>query len=391
MKSPEVIVIGAGVVGCHTAYQLAKRGMKVLLLDRAGAPGGTSAATAAHITLQTRAPGVFRDLAMVSFGLLKELAQELDADFEHFQSGGMVVAENETERDLVKKFVAIQAAHLPVSFLDVEELRTAEPFLSRKLVGASYCPLDGYLNPMLLCRALCRGIARYGGSVRLKTPVTGLLRNHDEALGVTTPDGQLSAQDVVLAAGVWSPEIAATVGIEMPIIPRKGQLLVTEPVARLVNSVISHAVAVPFADFGIPAPEELSDVTSHKRYLRYLKQVRSGSFAGRFYIGSTSEFRGFDRSSTPEALTALTNYPAEIVPALAHVRLLRAWAGLRPRSKDGKFKIGRVPGTSHLYVATGHDSIGIIYSAVTGMYLAQTITSEQPTVDMSMFALTPGP
>lgn len=349
MKSPDVIVIGAGVVGCHIAY-LARQARDKSPAPRPGRRPWwhiSSDSRSHHVT--DAGPGL---LPGPCYGQLRP--------------------------------------PVPVSFLDVEELRTAEPFLSHKLVGASYCALDEYRNPMLLCRALCRGIARCGELVRLKTPVTGLLRNHDEALGVTTPDGQLSAQDVVLAAGVWSPELAATVGIETPIIPRKGQLLVTEPGARLVDSVISHAVAVPFADFGIPAPEEFSNVTSHKRYLRYLKQVRSGTFAGRFYIGSTSEFRGFDRSSTPEALTALTSYPAEIVPALALVRLLRAWAGLRPRSKDGKFKIGRVPGIPHLYVATGHDSIGIICSAVTGMYLAQTITGGEPTVDMSMFAPGPG-
>jgi glycine oxidase len=89
---------------------------------------------------------------------------------------------------------------------------------------------------------------------------------------------------------------------------------------------------------------------------------------------------------TPEALGTVADYATEIVPSLARVRLLRAWAGLRPRSKDGKFKIGRVPRMSHLYVATGHDSVGVLYSAVTGMYLAQTIAGEQLLADMSMFA-----
>ena len=386
MKTADVIVIGAGVIGCNAAYQLAKRGMKVLLLDRAGAPGGTSGTTAGHVTVQQRAAGAFRDLTMTSFALMKELAKELDTDFEYIQTGGLIVAENETERELLKQFVAIQSAHLPMSFLEAQELRAAEPFLSETLVGASFCPLDGYLNPMLLCRALCRGIIRQGGTVRLKTVVTGIVCDQGVAVGVATSEGQLSSQDVVLAAGVWTPDLAATVGFDLPIIARKGQLLVTEPVGRMLNSLVHHAVTIPFAAIGIPTPEDFSNPMAHRRHLRYVKQARSGIFAGRVYIGSTSEFCGFDRAATPEALSTLAHYATEIVPALARVRLLRAWAGLRPRSKDGKFKVGRVPGVPHLYVATGHDSAGVLYSAVTGMYLAQTIAGEQPLADLSMFA-----
>jgi len=108
-----------------------------------------------------------------------------------------------------------------------------------------------------------------------------------------------------------------------------------------------------------------------------LKQTRSGGFQGRFYVGSTSEFVGFDRTSTRDGVTELCRYALETVPALARARLVRAWAGLRPRSRDGAFIIGPAPGLDGFWLATGHDSIGVLYSTMTGKLLAAFIVSGQ--------------
>ncbi len=129
---------------------------------------------------------------------------------------------------------------------------------------------------------------------------------------------------------------------------------------------------------------------------RYLKQARSGGFRGRFYVGSTSEFVGFDRANTWEGIAQLCRYAVRTVPALARARLVRAWAGLRPRSADGRFLIGEAPGVAGLYLATGHDSVGVLHAPMTGRLLAEWIqTGRRPPLlapfDPARLTRAPGP
>jgi glycine/D-amino acid oxidase-like deaminating enzyme len=102
-----------------------------------------------------------------------------------------------------------------------------------------------------------------------------------------------------------------------------------------------------------------------------MKQVQGGAFRGRVYVGTTSEFVGFDRSNTWEALTTLSRFAIDLVPALAHAHLVRSWAGFRPRTPDGRFLVGEAaPG---LFVATGHDSNGVQQAVWTGKLVAEWI------------------
>jgi glycine/D-amino acid oxidase-like deaminating enzyme len=144
----------------------------------------------------------------------------------------------------------------------------------------------------------------------------------------------------------------------------------------MIRFVLSHAGHVPFREHGVEPPVGFEGELTKKRYM---KQAHSGGFRGRFYVGSTSEWAGFDRANTWDGITQLCRYAVEMVPALARARLVRSWAGLRPRSRDGKFIIGEAPGTKGLFLATGHDSVGVLYSAMTGKLLAERIvTGSQP-------------
>lgn len=375
-RSPDVVVVGGGVIGCSVAYQLARRGVAVCLVERGAVAGGTSGASAGQTSVQGRVPGPALELALANVRLLAELAKELPTDFEYVQSGGLVVAGDETEYRLLQRFAARQAAHLPIEFLEAEDLRRAEPALAPAFLGATFCPLDGYVNPMALALALARGAAALGAQIRLHTEVVAIEVARGRVEGVRTAGGRLPAAAVVNAAGVWSRELARQAGVELAVVPRKGQLVVTEALPPLLGSVVSHAGHVPFRDHGLETPPHVAGELEKKRYL---KQARSGGFRGRFYVGSTSEFVGFDRASTREGIAQLCRYAVETVPALARARLVRAWAGLRPRSADGRFLIGAAPGVSGLYVATGHDSVGVLHAPMTGVLLAEWIqTGRRP-------------
>lgn len=371
MERPwDVVVVGAGVVGCAVAYFLARERLSVCLVDRGAVAGGTSSASAGHTSVQGRVPGPALELALGSVRLLEELRETLPGDIEYVQSGGIVVAENEVEYRLLREFARRQHAHVPVEFWEAGELRKAEPHLSPRFVGATYCALDGYANPIALAVALARGAQANGADVRTHTEVVGVVVRDGRAAGVRTRHETIPAGAVVVAAGVWSPDVARLAGLDVTVVPRKGQLLVTEPLPPLVNTMLSHAGHVPFREHGIATPPEFAGELQKKRYL---KQTKSGPLRGRVYVGSTSEFVGFDRRTTWDGIAELAAYAVDTVPALARARLVRTWAGLRPRSGDGQFVIGAAPGLPGLYLATGHDSVGVLYSTMTGKLLGELI------------------
>lgn len=373
MERWDAVVIGAGVIGSAVSYFLADAGMRVCLLDRGAVAGGTSSASAGHTSVQGRVPGPALDLALANIRLLEELSHVLKTDFEYVRSGGLVLAEDETEYGLLKEFAARQSAHVPVEFWEATDVRRAEPHLNpRHVAGGTYCPLDGYANPMAVALALARAAAERGAQVRPHTEVIGVETAGRQVTGVRTATETLWSPIVVNAAGVWSPAIGKLAGVDVGVTPRKGQLLVSEPLPPMVRTVISHAGHIPFKEHGLVTPPDFEGELQKKRYL---KQTRSGGFQGRFYVGSTSEFVGFDRGSTWDGVAQLCRYAIGTVPALARARLVRAWAGLRPRSVDGQFIIGPAPALPGFWLATGHDSIGILYSTMTGKLLASYITS----------------
>jgi sarcosine oxidase subunit beta len=374
--SVDVVVIGAGVVGASVAYHCAERGLSVCLVDRDGPGGRTTSASAGLIIPSSRVPGPPLEFALACVRRLAELRDRFEDDIDYVRSGCLIVAEDEVEADLLRRFVRQQSAHVDLEFVGPDDLPELEPNLARRFLGASHCALDGYASPMGVAIAFTRNARRLGADVRLHTEVTGLERAGDRVTGVRTPAGVIHAAHVVSAAGVWSPEIGRHLGLDVPVVPRKGQLLVSEPMPRVFANVLAHAGQISFRDHGIATPPGVTDEMTKKRYM---KQSAGGPFAGRVYVGSTSEFVGFDRSSTWRGVTDLAAYAVETVPALASARLVRAWAGLRPRSRDGKFLIGPVPGVPGFHLATGHDSNGVLHSPMTGLLLAEWIaTGERP-------------
>ena len=183
----DAIVVGAGVIGSAVAYFLQEAGLSVCLIDRGAVAAGTTSASAGHTSVQGRVPGPALDLALANVRLLGELKRALPDDFEYVQSGGLILAEDETEYRLLRQFAAKQAAHAPVEFWEAEELRRAEPHLNpARILGATYCALDGYANPMRLAIALARAAAARGAEVLTHTEVIGVVIEGGRAAGVRT-------------------------------------------------------------------------------------------------------------------------------------------------------------------------------------------------------------
>ena len=365
-KSTDVIVIGGGVIGTSVAYYAAKAGKRVVLLDRGDIAAGTSGACDGFIILQSKNPGPHLNLAMQSAALYRTLAAELDYDIEYMPCGGMIVAESEKQAQLLQGLIAKQKqAGLQVELLPIKEARQSEPLLAADLWGAAYCADDAQVNPIRLAQGFAQAARRLGAQIRSGVEVRELLVENGRVCGVKTDQGELRADYVVNATGVWAPALLSPLGINLPIKPRRGQILVTEPLTPMLNHVLLCACYL-IAKYH---PEEL-DPTDRQHRLGVGLAVEQTAH-GSLLIGSTREFAGFDRKTTLAGIEAVAQHARRILPALAKVNIIRTFAGLRPHTPDGLPILGPVDGLPGLIMAAGHEGDGIALAPITGQKVAE--------------------
>jgi sarcosine oxidase subunit beta len=370
----DVVVIGGGVIGSSVAYHLSKQKMSVLLLEQNGLVSGTSGACDGLIYLQSKKPGPHLKLAMESRKRFDSLQDELGQDIEFRSHGGMIVAETQEELQAMRLFVEEQKeTGLDVALLDAKQARELEPSLSEGILGCSYSPLDGQVNPIALALAFLRKAKENGAKIFPHTGVNGFGLESDRMVCVRTTEGTVKTKRVVNAAGVHAPEIGRMVGVEIPIRPRRGQIVVTEAYAPLLQRGLLSAKYIA-AKYN-PALAETGDLGIS------IEQTKSGGFL----LGSTREFVGFDRRTTWSAMQRIAVQTSRILPALRDFRVIRTFAGLRPSTPDGLPILGPVPNVEGLFLAAGHEGDGIALSPITGQIIAEWIEEGSPGMDVSPF------
>lgn len=372
MKLPgaEAVVIGGGVIGTSIAYQLAKRGIETALFEKSGLGSGTSSSCVMGIHLQTKTPGAKLAFAQQSLAIYRILEDELVCDLEFVNEGAMIVAETPEEAQYIEKKVAdLRACGLEVYYLNGEEARQRQPALDRHIVGSSYCPDDSSVDPLRLVPALGAAAERLGARVYTYCPVIGLEVHGDQPVEVSTVEGAIEADVVVNAAGLWAPKIAGMVGLDLPIIPRQGQMFVTEPAPRFVKGTV---LAAKYLMSKKMPPED----EANKQSTLSAGVVASQTRRGNLLVGSTRQFAGFDRRVGYEALRRLMHDTVQLLPTSRHLHVIRTYAGLRPATPDGLPILERSSNFSSFYTAAGHEGDGIALSPITGVRMAQLITGE---------------
>ncbi|MGL4528757.1 MAG: NAD(P)/FAD-dependent oxidoreductase [Beijerinckiaceae bacterium] len=311
--TPEIAVIGAGTVGSAVAYGLATRGRKVLLLD--GGDGDFKAARANFglIWLQGKGSGLpaYQTLTRRSTDLWRDFAKRLESDsgltLAYEQNGGLNFCLGEDAFE--KRRLELQRLHNQWiggepdwEMIDRSALQRLLPRakLGPDVAGASFGRRDGHVNPLRLLGGLHAALVRAGGELRHHSPVAQI-QPSTGGFTLHLPSGLLSVPRIVIAAGLGSSTLARQVGLDAPLRPERGQILVTEKVE-------------PF----LPLPAS------------GLRQTAEGTVM----IGATKEDAGFDASTTGTAAAALSRKTARIVPALANTMLVRQWAGLRVMTPD---------------------------------------------------------
>jgi D-hydroxyproline dehydrogenase subunit beta len=369
----DVAVVGAGAVGAACAYFAAAAGHRVTVIDRGAIASGASSACEGNILVSDKEAGPELDLALYSQQVWRADLGEHSKLWEFEDKGGVIVTATEAGQAGLRGLVAQQrAAGTIVQEADSARLRELEPHLNPEIAGGAYYPQDAQVQPMLLVAHLLRLARDRGAHVLTGTELTGFARDGDRVVGVRTSGGNLPAGAVVNATGTWAGEVAALAGLSLPVLPRRGFVLVTEP----LPVTIRHKVY---------AAEYVGDVASSAESLQ-ASPVVEGTPAGTILIGATRERVGFDRAFSPVAAAQLARGALALFPVLAGVQVMRAYLGFRPYCPDHLPIIGLDPRAPGLWHATGHEGAGIGLSVGTGSLLAQALSGHPTALDLAPFA-----
>ncbi|MCA1554984.1 MAG: FAD-binding oxidoreductase, partial [Chloroflexi bacterium] len=315
MQTTDVLIIGAGVIGNSIAYHLARQGRDVLVVERGeiASEPVASWASAGGVRRQGRHPAEAA-LAREAIARWHHLDAELEADLHYRQGGQLLVAENEDEAERLLVFVREQHAmgFDDVRWVDRAEVRALVPDIGEQVVAGSYSPADGQADPPLTTRAFADAARRHGATYWTHTRVELLLLDDRRVIGARTSRVDVRANVVVLAAGAWSAELAASIGLHLP---------VEMHALQMVRSTL--------------APSVLTPVLSAVSRALSLKQLNDGAFLlGGGWRGEINpDRRGFRlREQNVEGNWAAA---CAILPAVARQRVERAWCGLEAMSADG--------------------------------------------------------
>jgi sarcosine oxidase subunit beta len=376
VQNADVVVIGGGVIGSSIVYHLSKRKIKAILLEKEELLSGSSGACDGMIFLQTKKPGIHLELALESKKRFDHLGEELDFDIEYKNHGGMVVIENEQELQAMKLFVEKQQKiGLDVSLLDADQARKMEPSLSEKILGSTFSPLDGQVNPILLTFAFISAAKKLGTEVLTHIEITGIKLKSGKVRSIITAKGEIETDTIVNATGAYAAGIGKLIDLDIPIKPRRGQILVTEAAPQILRRGLLSAGYIS-AKFD-PSLAETQGVGIS------MDQTSSGNLL----LGSTREFVGFDKRTTFEGINSILRNTSRIIPRLKNMHIIRSFAGLRPYTPDGLPILGKVQGIEGFIMAAGHEGDGIALSPITGELIAELIDTGETSIPLDHFRL----
>ena len=274
----------------------------MLVLERKDVASGSAGATDGVVGYHTKKPGKQMTLDRVLIAMFRDLGRDLGEEIEYgFQAGGMQPVEDKMQWDILSEIVEQQRkSGVDIRMISTEEARRIEPQLSPDIYGALYSPTGGKVNPLKLTMAYAHAAKRLGARIQTETEVTGFIREDGAVKGVETNKGPFRADVVVDACGAWAGKVAALLGLELPIKPRKGQLAVTEPVGPFMKATLQCARynVIKFRPDAVtdPAVKRLGSSLSIEQ-----------THAGGMIIGGTREFADYEEENTFEALRSCSS------------------------------------------------------------------------------------
>jgi glycine oxidase len=358
----KTLVVGGGIIGCATAYELTKAGCAVTLLERSTPGAEASSAAAGVLSPLAGIPhGPLSRLVLASWRLYPAVARELCAatgiDVELTTRGTihpLFSVEDIKAAAPVAEWAVRQ--RLSVEAWDAADLRTREPALSKDVRGAMFVGSDHWVNNQRLVVAYAQAAAAAGVSLVTGCAVSRVIVEDGRARGVIADGDRFEADQVLLAAGAWTAPLVASFGDRLPVEPRRGQMVALAHVPPLLHHCI-HAHDI----YLVPRP------------------------SGELLIGATVERAGFQRAVTAEAIAGLLAAAIELVPALGGLPITRTWYGFRPWAPDSRPVLGPWPGVDNLWIATAHYREGILLAPITARLMTEWIAGGAPSIALDAF------
>jgi len=363
-ETADVVIIGAGIVGCSIAYHLAAQGPpKVIVVEKDLICSGSTGKSAGGIRQQF-ATEVNVRLSVESLQMFQRMKDELGIDPEFRQVGYLFMATTEKELDLFRRQADFLQGHrVPARMVSPDDIHRIVPYVRLDdIIGGAYCSTDGYAAPYEITMGYASAARRRGVTIHEQRAATGILKDGDRIAGVETSRGPIHASIVVNAAGAEGGLVGSMADVDVPVKPYRRQIFVTGPLP----------------EFGQEPP---LTIDYHRNW--YFR----GEMGGCLFSGPKDDESTFDTNVDWEHLAESVAKAVARVPVLEQAEIKRGWAGSYDLSPDNNAILGAVPELPGFYLATGHSGHGFMHGPATGKLMAELILTGKTSIDISALSL----
>ncbi len=362
IKTADVVVIGAGSIGCSTAYNLARLGFnKIAVLEKGYICRGSTGRCAAGIRQQwgTKMNCLISRYSIKQFEVMNEML-EYDGDVEFLQNGYLMVTYSEKEAAMLKENLKLhKRLGIPVQFLSVDDIKEIVPHINaERIVASTICMEDGQANPFKVTDAYYRASKRLGAKFYTYTEVTGFKTENERIKAVVTDKGEIATSLVVNATGPYAKFISQMLGHDLPVEPERHQIVVTEPLEPFLGPLVMNF-----------------------HHNTYCQQVVNGSILTGY--GNPKEPKGLNYNCSWQFIEELAEKIIDQLPVMKNVNIIRHWSGHYGISPDGQPVLGTVPGIEGYFLALGCGK-GFMLSPMIGEMIAQCVAEKETTLPVDI-------
>ena len=381
MIETDILIIGGGIAGASTAYHLGEFGHSVTLLERGEIASEASGVNAGSMggTGWGNMPDLQTYLTTGSMEIFKTLQLDMGFDMEFRQCGSLQAIHTEAQYEFIRDRVLDQKSRgFGVELLTTREAQSIEPQVNPEMLGFMYVSTRGQADPIKSTRAFATAAEQSGARILTQHEVTAVQSRSDGTYLVDTSRGQFHAGKLVIAAGAWCKPLGEMLGLNIPIVPIRGQMWATESLPPTVFQTISSAESSMFwSGVGDNADGQSPPELTHNGDVRLTRHLYGRQRKnGEIIFGGDRQSMGYNTTPDMSGIETNNGHASEVLPLLRELPIKRTWAGLMPFSMDGRPIIGAIPQMENLYIVSGLASSGFGRGPMAGKLLADYVHTD---------------